>query len=429
MRDAVAIGAIVAAVLAALLAAVLALLVAPATVLAQAADPLDPAGAPAPVRRAVFRAETARSQGDLEAARRLLVEALADGADRDHPSLRYRLGAYLIELERPAEALPHLRRAAEQAPRVETIWRDLGRAAYETGNHAESAAAFGRAHRLAQALHTDPAHAGHAHAAPDPLLLYYSGVAWILADRPDSALTALVPLMTAAPDTVPQDWVRALVSAAAAAEKPQRAAAGVERLLRDHLDRPGAWRLASQQAQLQGDLPLAAARLQVADWLVPLPPDELTHLAELQAAAGAPRRAARAYARAMAAGRRDATLAARFVEPLVEPLAVAWLQAHEPDSARVVLRAELSERPRLRLWMLLGDLEYGIQRWEQAVAAYTEAARLDPAHGRAWLMLGACEVRRDRRAEAIEHLERAAADGATATQARSLLRQLAAAER
>jgi len=41
--------------------------------------------------------------------------------------------------------------------------------------------------------------------------------------------------------------------------------------------------------------------------------------------------------------------------------------------------------------------------------------------------LGACEVRRQRPAAAVEYLKRAADDSATAAQARSLLRQLAAA--
>jgi len=400
---------------------------------AHAGDPRDLAGAPAAVRRALFRAETARHQGDLETAQRLLAEALAGSPANDHAALRHRLGAYLLELNRSGEALPHLRRAGALAPGEDEVWRDLGRAAYETGAYTEAATAFTRAYRVASARRQDSdrvagtPRGAPGHPAPDPLLLYFGGVAWLQADRPDSALAVLETLATAAPDTVAQEWVAALVSAAAAADQPRRADSGVARLLRDHPQRAAAWRLASQQAQLAGDLSLAAVRLQVSDWLAPLPPAELPHLAELQAAAGAPRRAARAYARAMAAGWRGTSAADQPTDSVVERLAVAWLQAHEPDSARVVLREELTIQPIQRLYLLLGDLEYGIQRWDQAAAAYLQAAELVPDEGRAWLMLGACEVRRQRPAAAAEYLKRAADDSATAAQARSLLRQLAAA--
>jgi tetratricopeptide (TPR) repeat protein len=411
--------------------AVLVPIVAPA----RAADPRDLAGAPAAVRRALFRAETARQQGDLETAQRLLAEALAGSPATDHPALRHRLGAYLLELNRSGEALAHLRRAGALAPGEDEVWRDLGRAAYETGAYAEAAIAFTRAYRIARARRQDTdrvagtPRGAAGHPAPDPRLLYFGGAAWLQADRPDSALAILETLATVAPDTVAQEWVAALVSAAAAADQPRRADTGVARLLRDHSQRPSVWRLASQQAQLAGDLSLAAVRLQVSDWLAPLPPFELPHLAELHAAAGAPRRAARAYARAMAASRRDHSLADQSAENMVERLAVTWLQAHEPDSARVVLREELTYRPNHRLFLLLGDLEYGIQRWGQAASAYAQAAELAPGEGRAWLMLGACEVRRQRPAMAAEHLKRAMTDSTTAARARSLLRQVAVSSR
>jgi len=69
-------------------------------------DPLDPATAPGAVRRAIFRAESSRQAGDLAGAVRFLAGALADHADLDHAALRYRLGAYLVELGRATEALP-----------------------------------------------------------------------------------------------------------------------------------------------------------------------------------------------------------------------------------------------------------------------------------------------------------------------------------
>lgn len=413
-------------------------------------NPLDPAEAPPAVRRAVFRAEVAHTRSETEEAVRLLAEALAGGEDRDHPALRYRLGAYLLELGRAREAVPHLERAGQQAPGAEAVWLDYARATYETGAYPTAAAAFARAWRLqideAQAHagehaegespgdhgsvgHGDHHHegrggftapeasafrvAGGGHHQVDHGLMYYSAVAWILAEEAGRAVDILEPLVAAIPDTVPRAWVRALVSAAAVIEAPGRAEAGVRRLLRDHPDRPAVWSLASQQSQLQGDVPEAALRLQVSGWLSPLEGGEIMRLAELYGAAGSPRMAARRYARLWPAD-----------EDLARPLAVAWLRAHEPDSARVVLESALAAAPDAGLSTLLGDVEFETQRWEEARRAYREAVELDPALGRAWLMQGVSSLKLGDETGARASLVRAAEIDESADQATSLLEYL-----
>jgi predicted Zn-dependent protease len=237
-----------------------------------------------------------------------------------------------------------------------------------------------------------------------------------MADRPVEAVDVLEPLVAAAADTVAFDWVQALVSAAAAAGQPGRAEAGIAQLLRNRPSDPAAWRLASQLAQLGDDLPLAAVRSQVAAWLDDPDQAERRRLAELQAAAGAPRLAARTYQRLWDGGRGD--------RDLVWPLAVTWLQAHEPDSARAVLESALAAEPSARLLMLLGDLEYGVERWDAAAAAYARAVELEPGHGRAWLMMGASAVAAGKADEAVAPLRRAADDPAVGDEARRLLAQL-----
>jgi tetratricopeptide (TPR) repeat protein len=422
---------------------------------ADAVDPLDAAGAPAAVRRAVFRAERAVEVGEMDRAADVLASALADG--HDHPALRYRLGTYRLATGQADAALPHLRTAADALPdrpatgNAEALLRDLARAEYEAGHHARAARAFTAAHATAvrrQAATPDGDHDDDP--APPDALLYYAAIAWSLAEEPARALDQLAPLVAATADTVPQEWVRALVSIAAQAEQPARADAGVARLLRDHPDRPAAWRLASEQAQLTGDLPRAAARLQVAHWLEPLAGPDRRRLAELQAAAGAPRQAARVYAEISADHPDDLALA--------HTLAAAWLQAHEPDSARVVLREALAgvreadepagepaggsaarpgaaptgadqDRPRTTaadLLALLADLEYGERRWDAASAALRRLTTRDPDRGRAWLLLGAVELQRDRPGAARTALQRATEHPEVADRARRLLAQVPA---
>jgi len=397
-----------AALLRSVFASLVFLMLAPTMLLAES-SPLDPGGAPAPVRHAVFRAEAAFGRADAAEAVSILREALAEGQERDHPALRYRLGAYLLELGQAEQALPHLEAAALAAPDAPPVWADLARAAYDHGAYARAAEAFGRAHATMDAEYHD----GHDdHAPPDPTLLYYSGVSWILADRCPAAVDVLAPLVTTTPDTVPREWVQALVSAAAEAQEPARAEAGVQRLLRDHPSSPAAWVLASQQSQITSDVAEAALRLQVADWLSPLAPRDLKHLANLYGAAELPRPAARCYERLWPT---DPNLARQ--------LAVSWMQAHEPDSARAVLQTALEGGPSnaTELWTLMGDLEFEVEHWTAAQAAYGQATGLDAGAGRAWLMQGACALKLDDRTAARGALERAEQDPQIAREARRLL--------
>ena len=185
-------------------------------------------------------------------------EALSPGRRCRAPrAALHRLGGYLLELGRPVDALELLRLASEEAPNSDVVWRDYARAAYELGDYRTAAEAFTKAHRV------HPADDDHAHDPPDDRLLYYGRPLLAAGRRGDPGLDLLEPLVAAVADTVPRAWVQALVSAAATAERPVRADAGVARLLRDHPHAPEAWILAARQAQLRDDLTTAARSLQV----------------------------------------------------------------------------------------------------------------------------------------------------------------------
>jgi len=397
-----------------------------ATALAASPDPFDLRSAPAAVRRAIFRAEIAVQRGDPQRGCEILTGALTAG--HDHPALHYRLGTCLLDLGRAQEAAAHLRTASAALPPTavsadaQALWCDLGRAEYESHAYVAAAQAFSRGYAIARRRsHAESSATGRTDQSED--LLYFGATAWLLADQPDSALSRLVPLVEDAPDTVPQAWVRALVAAAAQADRPERAAAGVARMLHDHPAQPSAWTLASDLSQVAGHLREAAIRLQIAQWLAPAGDDDRRRLADLYVAAGVPRQAARLYEILWRDARADASLGLL--------VAGAWMRAHEPDSARTVLRDALAhveagaDTTAVRILAMLGDLEYGERNWADAAIALRRVTGLAPERAASWLLLGAADLQLGLQVEARAALERAACDSAVAGRARRLLTYMA----
>ena len=85
-------------------------------------------------------------------------------------------------------------------------------------------------------------------------------------------------------------------------------------------------------------------------------------------------------------------------------------QAGQPGQAvRTLERASAIGRTSFVTFFLLGEAYRDSNRLDRAVAAYREAARLEPDFGRAWFELGAAQVRLGERDEipvALERLEK-----------------------
>jgi Flp pilus assembly protein TadD len=90
----------------------------------------------------------ALDRGDLEGAAREFARVV-----EQHPNLaalHTALGSTLMALDRPADAVPHLRRAAELAPNAAALHNQLGVALFRSGDAEGAEAAFSRAR------HADP---------------------------------------------------------------------------------------------------------------------------------------------------------------------------------------------------------------------------------------------------------------------------------
>ena len=103
---------------------------------------LDPTNANA----AYELAEMHRKAGELEPARKLFEQALAHYPAFDHALVG--LARTLIALDRPAEAVPHLRAALKQNPENEVAWYQLAQAYRGAGNAAEQEKALAEFNRV-----------------------------------------------------------------------------------------------------------------------------------------------------------------------------------------------------------------------------------------------------------------------------------------
>ena len=106
---------------------------------------LDPTNANA----AYELGEMHRKAGDFEAARKLFEQALAN--DPAFEQALVGLGRTLVALDRPADAIPHLRTAIKVNPESDVAYYQLAQAYRQTGNAAEQEKALASFKRLRNA--------------------------------------------------------------------------------------------------------------------------------------------------------------------------------------------------------------------------------------------------------------------------------------
>lgn len=357
-------------------------------------------------QRVLFQARGRQERDDFAGAAEVVQKYLDDNPERESGLLRFNLAVSYLGLADDEKALANLRLAVKDEPDFARAWLRLGELAYGAGSYAEAAEAFARGHQLSPEKY--------------PEVLYYSGAAWLLADRPERALDTLDGLLRENEDAAPVDWYQVLVAAAVGVDQPRRAARWVDSLLDRHTDDPDAWDLAFRFATGTEDYRQAAVCLTVKGYLRPLTRAELFQLGDLYAVIAVPLQAARYYEKALALPAGEGVESGRRAEQQ-ERLASAWLAAQETERARAVLNAALAEGPSRRLYALLGDLEYTQKNLAAALAAFAAATDLDPDYGRGWLMQGYCALELDRKQEARSCLERASAFPEQARSARVLL--------
>ena len=368
-------------------------------------------------QRVLFRCRNQQDAGEHARAIEIVTSWFEGDPDRRDPLLLLTLATSQLAVDDPAGALASLRTAVELEPNFARAWLRLGEVAYGEGLYAEAAEAFARGQALTP--------------APDPALQYYVGAAWLQADEPERAVTAMTTLLDHHRQAAELDWYRILVAAVVQTDRPARALPYLDHLLADHPADPQAWELAYQHAANGEAFRQAAIYLTICGYLRPLAAAELERLGDLYVACNVPLSAARSYAQALrlrlAAPESTATVEAEPASRWIASyrrLASAWLAAHRPDEARAALQEGLNAYNAPDLWSLLGDLEYQAGNYDAALTAFGRGCDLDPTDGRGWLLMGYCAVELDDAAAARDHLQRATGFADQADAARRLLQRL-----
>jgi len=232
------------------------------------------------------------------------------------------------------------------------------------------------------------------------------------------ARSALERVLLAEDNVAPREWYQAYLATVQEVGPSTQTAHLVKQLLTDFVDDGDAWRLAAQDALGREEYEQAAIYLTVADYLDPLSYAELVQLGDIYAVINIPLRAAHYFEKALVHDGR-APGAGDF-----ERLASAYLAAHKKTEARRSIDRGLAVGESLRLWSLLGDLDYMDQDYEAALVDFEKCQTLTDDFGRGWLMMGYCALEMGQKDRALGYLVKAEGFPDQAYSAGTLIRRL-----
>jgi tetratricopeptide (TPR) repeat protein len=340
---------------------------------------------PVASRMALFAAQELQDAGKPDEAAEEIRDFLKRNPAKDHYLIRFFLANSLSQQQKHAEALEEYEATVRLEPRHMQGWLNLGEMAYNLGRYERAAEAIRRGFDL---------------SPEKPVrLLYYSAVAYLLAEKPDMAAPVLEELVSGAHGDPSLDWYKALVSVYLTLEDKGRGNETVGAMLERYPQDPEAWNVAFQYAASVSDYKQAAVALTIKGYLQDLTREERLQLGDLYSAIKDPARATSFY--------RSALVDSGSAKEL-ERLASAYIAAYDTRSALETIERAIAEEPSARLWSLKGDLHYMEQDYARSYDAFGKCAELDPQNGRAYLMMGYCAIEMARYDEAIAKLELAA---------------------
>ena len=333
-------------------------------------------------------------------------ETLKDCLDR-HPDIQdhmfeFTLANVLLMNNKKKEAVTHYLATLDLKQDYNPAWMNLGKIYYDLKEYQKAGNALVKGYETSE--------------EKEPGTLFNACTAFLMADKKENAIPYLEILVSGKLGSPKQEWVQSLLMVYVDLKLTKKADQMLERLVDRYGDNPLWWRLSYQFYANQNDYEKAIFSLIIYSYLTTLKRDEIILLGDLLGVIGLPLEAARYYEKALGYDGKP-----EEYEKLISFL----LAGHRLEKARDTLNWALKKNPTAKLCSLLGQIYYKQERYDDALHAFGQSARLDPKNGEYPLMMGYCALQLENKDKALLALKKASQFPGQRKIAKELLNQVA----
>lgn len=339
-----------------------------------------------------------------------------------HPMIWFTMGNYYFQVGSLKKAVLSYEKAVSEAPDFSDAWLNLAQTCYSLEDYLKAGKAFVKGYESGK--------------EKDPKLLYYSASACFSAQACDRALVIFNRLLRDHAQEIEVSWYEILVHIYLSLEQPKNALPHMELLARQstgsrkaqwqntllyqymdlgmddralaliteltatHPEEPKWWKGLVHFSLADNDYETALVALTLCSYLTPLSDSEKKLMAELNQAAGIPKKAAEYFT--------DLFQRKKSID-LLKNIITACQQMNEletalefADKGLTLFKDKADSKDLIQLKMIRAELLFALKHYAEAADMFQKiAAQKGRNQGRAWLLLGysAMNMGDDKRAD------------------------------
>jgi tetratricopeptide (TPR) repeat protein len=354
------------------------------------------------VRSAVYDAQQAMEKKEFLKAEECLKKYIRQYPKKPHYLVEFTWGNALTLRGKEREALSHYEAAADLYPDYAPIWQNIGKICFDLKQYEKAGDCLLKAYETTE--------------KKDPLALYNVAVSYIMGGKEKKALAHLMYLSSGRAGVPKSEWLEAMLKVCMDLQLKEKAFELINRLLDKSGNDPRWWKILAQFHLQQNDYKKALTALTIYSYLTPINRKDIMLLGDLASTVGVPLKAGEYYEKALNFSNNPVDY---------EKLASAYIAAYKPEKAIQVLTVALKKKPTSGLWFMMGQVLYQKEDFDKAYNAFDQSACLDPGNGEAYLMMGYCALRIERKDTARDALQKACRFPKQHKMAKELLKHVA----